>query len=50
MYKFMLIQILILLVLQYNEIILSRFIYLQQKDIAKKVNLIAVAEGYKKQQ
>ena len=47
MYKFMLIQILTLLVLQYNGIIGSRFIYLQQKDITKRVILIAVAEGYK---
>ena len=47
MYKFMLIQVLTLLVLQYNGIIGSRFIYLQQKDITKRVILIAVAEGYK---
>ena len=37
MYRFMLIHT--LLVLQYNGIIGSTFMYLQQKDIAKKVQI-----------
>ena len=47
MYKFMLIQILTLLVLLNNGMIRSTFIYLQQKDITKKVKLVAWARGYR---
>ena len=47
MYKFMLIQILTLLVLLNNGMIGSTFIYLQQKDITKKVKLVAWARGYR---
>ena len=47
MYKFMLIQILNLLVLLNNGMIGSTFIYLQQKDITKKVKLVAWARGYR---
>ena len=47
MYKFMLIQILNLLVLLNNGMIGSTFIYLQQKDITKKVKLVAWARDYR---
>ena len=46
-HNFMLIQILTLLGLLHNRIIGGTFIYLQQKDITKKVNLIALARGYR---
>ena len=47
MYKFIMIQILTLLVLLDNGMIGSSFIYLEQKDITKRVKLIALARGYR---
>ena len=50
MYRFMMIQILSLIVLQYNTIDREQVHIFLAKDITKKVNLVALAEGYKKQQ
>ena len=43
----MLMKILTLLVLLDNAMIGSRFIYLLQKDISKKAELVALAKGYR---
>ena len=47
MYKFMLIQILTLLVLQYNEMKRGRSYNYSKRALTNKVKLIALARGYK---
>ena len=48
MYKFMVVQILTLIVLQYNRIDRDHVHRFIAKDITKKVNLVPLAKGYKK--
>ena len=48
MYKFMVVQILTLIVLQYNKIDRDHVHRFIAKDITKKVNLVPLAKGYKK--
>ena len=48
MYKFILIQIIILIMLQYNRIDRKYVHIFVAKDISKKVKLVALVKGHKK--